>query len=46
MVGRDGIQGVINIHLTEEEAKKLRRSAETLWECQSHLEILPEMQID
>ncbi|KAJ1692903.1 hypothetical protein LUZ63_009601 [Rhynchospora breviuscula] len=38
-IGRGGILGVVNIHLTEEEAKRLRRSAETLWECQTQLGI-------
>ncbi|AQK67685.1 L-lactate dehydrogenase [Zea mays] len=34
-LGRAGVQGVAEMELTEEEAKRLRRSAKTIWEnCQ------------
>ncbi|KAK9095432.1 hypothetical protein Scep_026901 [Stephania cephalantha] len=38
-LGRGGVLGVTNVHLTEEEAQRLRGSAETILEVQSHLEI-------
>lgn len=38
-LGRGGVLGVTNVHLTEEEAKRLRDSAETLLELQSQLGI-------
>ncbi|KAK1306082.1 hypothetical protein QJS10_CPA10g00868 [Acorus calamus] len=38
-LGRSGVLGVTNVHLTEEEAGKLRHSAETLWEIQKQLGI-------
>ncbi|KAK9144408.1 hypothetical protein Sjap_004311 [Stephania japonica] len=38
-LGRGGVLGVTNVHLTEEEAQRLRRSAETVLEVQSQLEI-------
>lgn len=37
LLGHSGIIGVTSIHLTEEEAACLRRSAETLWEIQRQL---------
>jgi L-lactate dehydrogenase len=34
-LGRGGVLGVAEMELTEEEARRLRRSAKTLWEnCQ------------
>ncbi|CAK9173198.1 unnamed protein product [Ilex paraguariensis] len=38
-LGRSGVLGVINVHLTEEEAERLRSSAETILEVQSQLGI-------
>ncbi|XP_052208972.1 L-lactate dehydrogenase B-like [Diospyros lotus] len=36
-LGRSGVMGVTNVHLTEEEATRLRHSAATLHELQSQL---------
>ncbi|KAK3041093.1 hypothetical protein RJ639_026890 [Escallonia herrerae] len=36
-LGRSGVMGVTNIHLTDEEAQQLRNSAETILEVQSQL---------
>lgn len=36
-LGRGGVLGVTNVHLSEEEAEKLRESAETLMKVQSLL---------
>ncbi|XP_022737187.1 L-lactate dehydrogenase B-like [Durio zibethinus] len=36
-LGRGGVMGVTNIHLTDEEAERLRKSAETILEVQSQL---------
>ncbi|KDP39851.1 hypothetical protein JCGZ_03382 [Jatropha curcas] len=38
-LGRGGVLGVTNVHLTEEEARRLRESAKTLLEVQSQLGI-------
>ncbi|EEF36506.1 L-lactate dehydrogenase B [Ricinus communis] len=38
-LGRGGVLGVTNVHLTEEEAQRLRDSAKTLLEVQSQLGI-------
>lgn len=38
-LGRGGVIGVTNVHLTEEETGWLRRSADTLWEIQQQLDI-------
>ncbi|CAL9060935.1 unnamed protein product [Musa banksii] len=38
-LGRSGVLSVANIQLSEEEAARLRRSADTLWELQRQLEI-------
>ncbi|KAL6986044.1 L-lactate dehydrogenase [Sarracenia purpurea var. burkii] len=38
-LGRSGVLGVTNVHLTEEEAQKLRDSAKTILEVQSQLGI-------
>ncbi|KAM0942467.1 putative L-lactate dehydrogenase [Dioscorea sansibarensis] len=38
-LGRGGVLGVASVHLTEEEAKRLRHSADTLWEIQQKLGI-------
>ncbi|WOK98062.1 hypothetical protein Cni_G06772 [Canna indica] len=38
-LGRGGVLGVANMQLTEEEAKRLRRSADTLWSLQYELEL-------
>lgn len=38
-LGRGGVLGVTNVHLTEEEAQRLRDSAKTLLELQSQLGI-------
>ncbi|XP_065857919.1 L-lactate dehydrogenase B-like [Euphorbia lathyris] len=39
LLGRGGVLGVTNVHLTEEEADRLRESAKTLIEVQSQLGI-------
>lgn len=39
MVGRDGVRGKVNVPLTDEEAKKLRLSAETLKDVIKNLSI-------
>ncbi len=39
MVGYDGVRGKVNVSLTDEETEKLRRSADTLKEVISNLEI-------
>ncbi|CAA0820588.1 Lactate/malate dehydrogenase family protein [Striga hermonthica] len=36
-LGRNGVVGVANVHLTDEEAKQLRSSARTIMEVQSQL---------
>lgn len=36
-LGRGGVLGVTNVHLTDEEAQKLRNSAKTILEVQSQL---------
>lgn len=36
-LGRGGVLGVTNIHLTDEEEEKLRKSAETILEVQNQL---------
>ncbi|CAA6663305.1 unnamed protein product [Spirodela intermedia] len=36
-LGRGGVLGVVSVQVTEMEAARLRQSAETLWEVQSHL---------
>ncbi|KAJ6826337.1 L-lactate dehydrogenase [Iris pallida] len=36
-LGRSGVLGVTNVHLTEEEARCLQQSADTLWEIQQQL---------
>ncbi|PWA94631.1 Lactate dehydrogenase/glycoside hydrolase, family 4, C-terminal [Artemisia annua] len=38
-LGRSGVLGVTNVHLTEDEAKQLRESAKTILDLQSQLEI-------
>lgn len=38
-IGRGGVLGVTNIHLTDEEAQRLRDSAKTILEVQSLLEM-------
>ncbi|KAG6495082.1 L-lactate dehydrogenase B-like [Zingiber officinale] len=38
-IGRSGVLTVANLHLTDEEAACLQRSAETLWELQQKLEL-------
>ena len=38
-LGRSGVLGVTNVHLTEEEGQKLRDSAKTILEVQSELGI-------
>lgn len=38
-LGRGGVLGVTNVHLTEEEAQKLRESAKTILEVQAQLGI-------
>lgn len=38
-LGRGGVLGVTNVHLTEEEAHRLRRSARTILEVQSQLHV-------
>ncbi|WOL19270.1 L-lactate dehydrogenase A-like [Canna indica] len=38
-LGRSGILGVAGIQLTEEEAGRLRQSADTLWELQQRLQL-------
>ncbi|XP_059441732.1 L-lactate dehydrogenase A-like [Corylus avellana] len=38
-LGRGGVLGVTNVHLTEEEAQRLRKSAQTILEVQNQLEI-------
>ncbi|VFQ74929.1 unnamed protein product [Cuscuta campestris] len=38
-LGRQGVLGVTNVHLTEEEEQKLRDSARTILEVQSQLDI-------
>ncbi|KAL2238024.1 UNVERIFIED_CONTAM: L-lactate dehydrogenase A [Sesamum indicum] len=38
-LGRNGVLGVANVHLTDEEAQQLRNSAKTILEVQSQLEI-------
>ncbi|CAL9104561.1 unnamed protein product [Musa textilis] len=38
-LGRSGVLSVANIHLTDEEAARLRRSANTLWELQQKLDL-------
>lgn len=38
-LGRGGVLGVTNVHLTEEEAQKLRDSAKTILEVQAQLGI-------
>ncbi|KAG1360858.1 L-lactate dehydrogenase B [Cocos nucifera] len=38
-LGRGGVLSVANVHLTEEESNRLRRSADTLWEMQQQLGI-------
>ncbi|KAI3468931.1 hypothetical protein Pfo_025594 [Paulownia fortunei] len=38
-LGRSGVLGVTNVHLTDEEAQQLRNSAKTILEVQSQLEI-------
>lgn len=38
-LGRGGVLGAIDIHLTEEEARRLRTSAKTILEVQSQLGI-------
>ena len=38
-LGRGGVLGVTNVHLTEEEARRLRESAKTLLEMQGQLGI-------
>ncbi|XP_077235451.1 L-lactate dehydrogenase B-like [Tasmannia lanceolata] len=38
-LGRGGVLGVVNVHLTEEEAQQLRDSANTILEVQNQLEI-------
>lgn len=39
MLGRGGILGVTNVHLTDEEAQRLRDSAKTILELQNQLGI-------
>ncbi|WCJ25948.1 L-lactate dehydrogenase A chain [Euphorbia peplus] len=39
LLGRGGVLGITNVHLTEEEAHRLRESAKTLIEVQSQLGI-------
>lgn len=38
-LGRNGVVGVANVQLTEEEMHKLRRSADTLWQIQQQLDL-------
>ncbi|KAI3409648.1 L-lactate dehydrogenase [Psidium guajava] len=38
-LGRGGVLGVTNVHLTEEEAERLRESARTILEVQSQLDL-------
>lgn len=38
-LGRGGVLGVTNVHLTEKEARCLQQSADTLWEIQQQLGI-------
>ncbi|ERN05237.1 hypothetical protein AMTRI_Chr08g166670 [Amborella trichopoda] len=38
-LGRNGVIGVVNVELTEEETKRLRASAKKLWEVQQELGI-------
>nr|WAL01714.1 lactate dehydrogenase [Avicennia marina] len=38
-LGRSGVLGVTNVHLTEEESRRLQESAETIMEVQSQLGI-------
>lgn len=38
-LGRSGVLGVTNVHLTDEEAQQLRKSANTILEVQSQLGI-------
>ncbi|KAL0312864.1 UNVERIFIED_CONTAM: L-lactate dehydrogenase B [Sesamum radiatum] len=38
-LGRNGVLGVANVHLTDEEAQQLRNSAKTILEVQSQLGI-------
>ncbi|GAV83433.1 Ldh_1_N domain-containing protein/Ldh_1_C domain-containing protein [Cephalotus follicularis] len=38
-LGRGGVLGVTNVHLTDEEAERLRNSAKTILEMQSQLDI-------
>lgn len=38
-LGRSGVLGVTNVHLSEDEAKQLRESAKTILDLQSQLEI-------
>ncbi|KAL3360298.1 hypothetical protein AABB24_013636 [Solanum stoloniferum] len=38
-LGRSGVLGVTNVHLTDEEIQQLRNSAETILEVQNHLGI-------
>lgn len=37
LLGRGGVLGVTNVHLTDEEAQRLRNSARTISEVQSQL---------
>ncbi|XP_058090566.1 L-lactate dehydrogenase B-like [Magnolia sinica] len=38
-LGRGGVLGVTNVHLTDEEAQRLRDSAEAIWDVQNQLGI-------
>lgn len=38
-LGRGGVLGVTNVHMTEEEARRLRESATTILEVQSQLDL-------
>lgn len=38
-LGRNGVLGVANVHLTEEEMAQLRRSADALWKIQQQLDL-------
>jgi L-lactate dehydrogenase len=38
-LGRGGVLGITNVHLTEEEVHRLRKSAKTILEVQNQLEI-------
>ncbi|CAA3014968.1 L-lactate dehydrogenase B-like, partial [Olea europaea subsp. europaea] len=39
LLGKNGVLGVTNVHLTDEEARRVRDSANTILEMQSKLKI-------